>query len=51
MGISALRLGTRNDDGIKAMSEELRAQFGERFQTGEAIRAQHCHTTTWVPSQ
>ncbi|MBL0374420.1 FAD-binding protein [Rhizobium sp. KVB221] len=51
MGISALRPGTRNDTGIQAMSEDLRTRFGERFQTGEAIRAQHCHTTTWVPSQ
>ncbi len=26
-------------------------RFGDRFQTGEAIRAQHAHTTTYIPAQ
>jgi D-lactate dehydrogenase (cytochrome) len=51
MGISGIHPGIRNEDGIAAMSAALRAQFGNRFQTGHDIRAQHAHTTTWVPAQ
>ena len=51
MGVSHIQPGIRNETGIAAMALELREAFGERFQTGQAIRAQHCHTTTWVPSQ
>ncbi len=29
----------------------LRQRFGDRLQTGEAIRRQHGHTLTWVPNQ
>jgi len=29
----------------------LRQRFGERLQTGEAIRRQHAHTLTWLPNQ
>ena len=29
----------------------LRARFGERLQTGQAIREQHAHTLTWIPNQ
>jgi D-lactate dehydrogenase (cytochrome) len=29
----------------------LRQRFGERLQTGEAIRRQHAHTLTWIPNQ
>mgnify|MGYP001415227542 FL=1 len=29
----------------------LRQRFGERFQTGEAVRRQHAHTLTWLPNQ
>ena len=29
----------------------LRQRFGERLQTGEAIRRQHGHTLTWLPNQ
>jgi D-lactate dehydrogenase (cytochrome) len=41
----------RNADGIALVTSELAARFGERFQTGEAIRTQHAHTTTYIPSQ
>ena len=51
MGITKIRPGPRNEDGLKSASAVLRQRFGERFQTGEAIRAQHAHTTTWVPPQ
>jgi D-lactate dehydrogenase (cytochrome) len=29
----------------------LRQRFGDRLQTGEAIRRQHGHTLTWLPNQ
>jgi D-lactate dehydrogenase (cytochrome) len=29
----------------------LRQRFGERLQTGEAIRQQHANTITWIPNQ
>ncbi len=29
----------------------LRQRFGDRLQTGEAIRRQHAHTLTWLPNQ
>ena len=51
MGITKIRPGIRNEDGLKSATAVLRQLFGERFQTGEAIRAQHAHTTTWVPPQ
>jgi D-lactate dehydrogenase (cytochrome) len=41
----------RNEDGIAAALGVLKQQFGERFQTGTAIREQHGHTTTWIENQ
>ncbi|MEM0898809.1 MAG: FAD-linked oxidase C-terminal domain-containing protein [Pseudomonadota bacterium] len=41
----------RNDDGIEAALGILKQRFGERLQTGDAIRKQHSHTTTYIPSQ
>ena len=41
----------RNEDGIGAVVGILRQQFGERLQTGAAIREQHGHTTTWIINQ
>lgn len=29
----------------------LASQFGDRFQSGEAVRQQHGHTTTWIDNQ
>jgi D-lactate dehydrogenase (cytochrome) len=29
----------------------LRQRFGDRLQTGEAIRRQHAHTLTWLPNE
>ena len=34
-----------------ALAEALRDRFGDRFQTGAAIRAQHGSTTTWIETQ
>jgi len=41
----------RNKEGIAAALGVLKQQFGERFQTGHAIREQHGHTTTWIENQ
>ena len=38
----------RNEDGIAAAVGVLKQQFGDRLQTGQAIREQHGHTTTWI---
>jgi D-lactate dehydrogenase (cytochrome) len=42
---------TRNDAGIATAVAILRQRLGERLQTGQAIREQHGHTTTWIPTQ
>ena len=41
----------RNDEGINAAVGVLKQQFGERLQTGQSIREQHGHTTTWIENQ
>ncbi|OYR13644.1 FAD-binding oxidoreductase [Brucella grignonensis] len=41
----------RNEEGIAAAVAMLKQHFGERAQTGQAIREQHGHTTTYVPTQ
>ncbi|MGO1161632.1 FAD-binding oxidoreductase [Brucella pseudogrignonensis] len=41
----------RNEEGIAAAVAFLKQRFGERAQTGQAIREQHGHTTTYVPTQ
>lgn len=43
--------GTRNEAGLAALLPHLRQRFGPRFQTGEAVRAHHSHTTTYLPPQ
>ena len=41
----------RNEDGIAAVLGILKQRFGERLQTGQSIREQHSHTTTYIPAQ
>jgi D-lactate dehydrogenase (cytochrome) len=41
----------RNETGIETALGVLKQRFGDRFQTGEAIRTQHGHTTTWIRNQ
>ena len=41
----------RNEAGIKTALGILKQRFGDRFHTGEAIREQHGHTTTWIKNQ
>lgn len=51
MALKAIRSGLRNESGIAATKALLGERFGDRFQTGEAIRAQHAHATTYIPAQ
>ncbi|MGH6814104.1 MAG: FAD-binding oxidoreductase [Hyphomicrobiaceae bacterium] len=36
---------------IRTAISVLRQRFGERLQTGEALRRQHANTLTWIPNQ
>ena len=49
MALSDLNPVERNEEGIAAVLGILKQRLGERFQTGQAIRAQHAHTTTYIP--
>ncbi|HID66926.1 MAG TPA: FAD-binding protein [Roseibacterium sp.] len=41
----------RNEDGIATALGILRQTFGPRVETGQALREQHGHTTTWLRNQ
>ncbi len=41
----------RNQDGIDSVIPVLKQRFGERLRSGEDIRRQHGHTTTWLNNQ
>ena len=41
----------RNEAGIATAVGILKQRFGDRLQTGAAIREQHGHTTTWLENQ
>ena len=41
----------RNEAGIATALGILKQRFGDQFQTGQAIRDQHAHTTTWIRAQ
>ncbi|MBK0325815.1 FAD-binding protein [Rhodobacteraceae bacterium F11138] len=41
----------RNETGIATAIGSLKQQFGDRLTTGQAIREQHGHTTTWIENQ
>ncbi len=41
----------RNEAGIETAVGILKQRFGDRLQTGAAIREQHGHTTTWIENQ
>ncbi|WP_337184328.1 FAD-linked oxidase C-terminal domain-containing protein [Shinella sp.] len=51
MALADIRNGTRNETGIAEALSRLASLFGPRFQTGEAVRTQHAHTTTYIPAQ
>lgn len=41
----------RNDIGIEKALAVLKQRFGENFQTSQALREQHSHTMTFIPSE
>jgi D-lactate dehydrogenase (cytochrome) len=51
MALSDLKRVERNEAGIQTVLGILKQSLGERFQTGQAIREQHGHTTTYIPTQ
>ncbi len=51
MALSDLNIIERNEAGIAAVLGILKQRLGERFQTGQSIREQHAHTTTYIPLQ
>ena len=51
MALKDAKAGLRNEAGISAVLGILKQSFVERFQTGESFRAQHAHTTTYIPAQ
>ncbi|MGB3898533.1 MAG: FAD-linked oxidase C-terminal domain-containing protein [Mesorhizobium sp.] len=51
MALSDVSKIERNEEGIATVLGILGQRFGERFQTGQAMRAQHAHTTTYIPTQ
>src|SRR5882672_1366392 len=49
---TATEAATRGkSDGVATAIAVLRQRFGDRQQTGEAIRRQHANTITWIPNQ
>lgn len=51
MALADLKQIDRNATGIDTVVGVLRQRYGDRFQTGQSIREQHAHTTTYIPSQ
>lgn len=51
MALKAIKAGSRNEAGIAVALRLMGERFGNRFQTSEAVRAQHAHTTTYLPAQ
>ena len=51
MALADLTAARRNDAGITTALSILKQRFGENCQTGQSLREQHAHTTTYIPSQ
>ena len=51
MALSEIQAAERNESGIALALDILKQRFGERFSTGEALRRQHSHSTTYIPAQ
>lgn len=51
MALADLQSQQRNDSGIASAIGILKQRFGEQLQTGQSLREQHSHTTTYIPSQ
>ncbi|MDI6027960.1 FAD-linked oxidase C-terminal domain-containing protein [Corticibacterium sp. UT-5YL-CI-8] len=51
MALKDLKVMQRNEAGIATVLGIFKQRFGERFQSGQSIREQHGHTTTYLPNQ
>ncbi|MEO0637456.1 MAG: FAD-linked oxidase C-terminal domain-containing protein [Pseudomonadota bacterium] len=51
MALADIQALSRNEDGIQTAIGVLKQRFGDALQTGEAIREQHAHTTTYIRAQ
>ena len=51
MALADVGVLERNEDGIAKAVGILKQRFGEQPKTSQALREQHCHTTTYIPSQ
>ena len=51
MALADVKPVERNESGIAAALGILKQRFGERLQTGQSMREQHAHTTSYIPSQ
>ncbi|MEM6463802.1 MAG: FAD-linked oxidase C-terminal domain-containing protein [Pseudomonadota bacterium] len=51
MALADVVAGLRNEDGISAAVGVLKQRFGDRLNTGQSMREQHTHTTTYLPGQ
>ncbi len=51
MALKDIKPAERNESGIALALQILKQRFGDRFSTGEALRRQHAHTTTYIPAQ
>ncbi|MEM7462978.1 MAG: FAD-linked oxidase C-terminal domain-containing protein [Pseudomonadota bacterium] len=51
MALADLEVPERNEAGISAALGILKQRFGEKLKSSDALREQHSHTTTYIPSQ
>ena len=51
MALSDLDHHAHDDDAIALAVGVLKQRFGEKLATGQSIREQHAHTTTYIPAQ
>ena len=51
MALSDIKSAERNESGIALALQILKQRFGDNFSTGEALRRQHAHSTTYIPAQ
>ena len=51
MALSDLDQVSHDDDAVALATAVLKQRFGERLATGQSVREQHAHTTTYIPAQ
>jgi len=51
LALNDIKPAERNESGIALALQILKQRFGDNFSTGEALRRQHAHSTTYIPAQ